>query len=160
MDNNVHSTESVIDVAKADATARMKRLVTITIDAFFDFLEDKVHDFPETVKQLYHDPELEQKINDLWSEHLFAEGLIPKEYSGLPDNLLISNFHQDGYLDGLYVGYMLAMMALTDNDVPKDIILAIRDYIRPNLIGQYYKDRDDVFNQYQNERYNWIDKIK
>lgn len=160
MDNNLHSTNGVIDVAKADATARMKKLLTITIDAVFDFLEDKVHDFPETVKQLYHNPELEQKINDLWSEHLLAEGLLPKEYSGLSDNLLISNFHQEGYSDGLYVGYMLAMMALIDNDVPKDIILAIRDYIRPNLIGRFYKDRDEVFSQYKNEHYNWIDKIK
>ena len=41
--------------------------------------------------------------------------------------------HQTGYLDGLYVGYILAMMSLVDNEAPKDLILSVRDDIRPNL---------------------------
>ena len=85
---------------------------------------------------------------------------MPKGYNNLQDNLLISNFHQEGYLDGLYAGYVLAMMALADNDAPKDIILAARDYIRPYLIGHHYDDRDEFISQYKDEKYSWIDKTR
>ena len=85
---------------------------------------------------------------------------MPKGYNDLQDNLLISNFHQEGYLDGLYAGYVLAMMALADNDAPKDIILAARDYICPNLIGHHYDDRDEFIGQYKDEKYSWIDKTR
>lgn len=50
------------------------------------------------------------------------------------------------------------MMALAENDAPKNIILAARDYIRPNLIGHHYDDRDEFIGQYKDEKYSWIDK--
>lgn len=158
MDNNKHFGDGVLDEAKADVNNRTRGLVKIAIDTVFDYLEGKVKDIPETIERLRNSPETEQRIAALWSEHLFEEGLVPKGYSGLADNLLISNFHQEGYLDGLYAGYILAMMALTDNDVPKDIILAARDYIRPNLIGRHYDEKDEIIDQYKNEKYRWIDK--
>ena len=79
----------------------------------------------------------------------FKEGLVPKGYSGLPDKLLVANLHQDGYLNGMYVGYILAMMALVDNGASKDTILAVRDYIRPNLMGHHFDDRDEFISQYK-----------
>ena len=159
MDNNVNVGDGVLDEAKTNVNNRAKGLVKIAIDAVFDYLECRVKDLPKIIEQLRNSPETEQKIATLWSEHLFEEGLVPKGYNGLPDNLLISNFHQVGYLDGLYAGYVLAMMALADNDAPKDIILAARDYIRPNLLGHHYDDRDEFFGQYKDEKYSWIDKI-
>lgn len=82
---------------------------------FFDDLEGRVKDLPETIKRLRNNPDIEQKLAALWSEQLFKEGLVPKGYSGLPDKLLVANLHQDGYLNGMYVGYILAMMALVDS---------------------------------------------
>ena len=158
MDNNVHFGDGVLDEAKGDINSRAKELVKIAIDVVFDYLEGEVKDLPETIKRLHNSPETEQKIAELWSERLFEEGLVPKGYNSLPDNLLISNFHQEGYFDGLYAGYVLAMMALAENDAPKDIILAARDYIRPNLIGHHYDDRDEFIGQYKGEKYSWIDK--
>ena len=160
MNNNVNFGDGVLDGAKADVNSRAKGLVKIVIDAVFDYLEGKVKDLPEITKQLRNSPETEQKIAALWSEHLSEEGLVPKGYNGLPDNLLISNFHQEGYLDGLYAGYVLAMMALADNEAPKDIILAARDYIRPNLIGHHYDGRDEFIDRYKDEKYSWIDKTR
>lgn len=52
------------------------------------------------------------------------------------------------------------MMALTDNDIPKDAILSVRDYIRPNLIGHHYDDRDEFISRYKDEKYSWIDKAR
>jgi hypothetical protein len=160
MNNNVHFGDGVLDEAKADVNNRVRGLIKIAIDAVFDYLEGKVEDLPKIIKQLRNSPEIEREIAALWSEHLFEEGLVPKGYNGLPDNLLISNFHQEGYLAGLYTGYILAMMALVDNDTPKDIIFSAKDYIRPNLIGHHYDDRDEVIGRYKDEKYSWIEKAR
>lgn len=159
MDNKVHLGDGVLDEAKTDINDRAKGLVKILIDIVFDYLEGKTKDIPQAIEQIRNNPKAEQEISALWSEHLFKEGLVPKGYNGLPDEFLISNLHQTGYLDGMYIGYVLAMMALADNDVSEDIILAIRDYIRPNLIGHHYNNRDEFISQYKSEKYNWIDKL-
>ncbi len=156
MDHNVHLGDGVLNEAKSDINNRTNGLAKIAIDLVFDYLESKVKDLPEAIKRLRDSPGTDREIVALWSEHLFKEGLVPKGYNGLPDNLLISNFHQEGYLDGLYVGYILAMMALVDNDAPKDLILTVRDYIRPNLIKHHYNDRDKFICRYKDEKYRWI----
>ena len=100
------------------------------------------------------------KILTLWSNQLCERGLIPKGYNGLPDELLIANFRQEGYLDGLYAGYALAMMALVDNNAEKELIISVRDDIRPNLIGNHYNNRDDFYKRYKGETYSWIERAK
>lgn len=101
-----------------------------------------------------------EEIISLWSGQLAEKELIPKGYAGLPDNLLIDNLHQDGYLNGLSVGYALAMMSLVDNNASKELTIAVRDEMRPNLIGQHYNDRNDFYNLYKSEKYNWIENSK
>lgn len=112
------------------------------------------------ISVINHKKNGKEKLAALWSEQLFKEGLVPKGYSGLPDKLLVANLHQDGYLNGMYVGYILAMMALVDNGTSKDTILAVRDYIRPNLMGHHFDDRDEFISQYKNEKYSWVEKEK
>ena len=158
MSENVHLGDSVVDEAKSEANNRLKELVRITVNMFFDDLERRVKDLPDTIKRLRNNPELEQKVETLWSEQLFEEGLVPKGYSGLPDKLLVANLHQDGYLDGMYLGYILAMMALVDNNAPKAMILAVRDYIRPNLLRHHFGDREEFISQYKSEKYSWVEK--
>ena len=160
MSENVRLGDSVVDEAKAEANNRIKELVKMSVNMFFDYLESQMKDLPDTIKRLRNNPELEQKVETLWSEQLFKEGLVPKGYSGLPDKLLVANLHQDGYLNGMYVGYILAMMALVDNDAPKDMILAVRDYIRPNLLGHHFNDREEFISQYKSEKYSWVEKEK
>lgn len=158
MDNKSNLRAEIIDETKNEISNRIKKIAKIFINDFFDLLEDKVENLPNTIKQLRNNPEMEQKLEILWSEHLFKEGLVPKGYNGLSDTLLISNFRQEGYLEGLYIGYIFAMMALADKNISKDIIITIRDYIRPNLIGNYYKDRDEIINKYKGKKYSWIEK--
>lgn len=160
MSENVRLGDGVVDEAKAEANNRIKELVKMSVNMFFDYLESQMKDLPDTIKRLRNNPELEQKVETLWSEQLFEEGLIPKGYSGLPDKLLIDNLHQTGYLDGLYVGYALAMMAMVDNNADEDLIFAVRDYIRPNLMGHHFNDRDEFICQYKNEKYSWFEKGK
>lgn len=160
MSENVCLGDGVIDEAKAEINTRMKNLAKQTINMFFDYLGDHVNELPDAIKRLRSNQEIEQKVEDLWSEQLFEEGLVPKGYSGLPDKLLVANLHQTGYLDGLYVGYILAMMALVDNGTPNDTILAVRDYIRPNLMGHHFDDREEFIRQYKDEKYSWVEKEK
>lgn len=84
--------------------------------------------------------------------------VLPKGYAGLPDNLLIDNLHQDGYLEGIYVGYALAILSLVDNNAPEELILAVRDDIRPNLMGHHYNDREEFFPRYKGEAYSWVER--
>lgn len=103
-------------------------------------------------------PEIIDEIATEWSEKLYEKGLVPKGYSGLTDELLIANFHRDGYLSGLYAGYVLAMMSLVDNKADKELIISVRDDIRPNLIGHHYNDRDEFYKKYKSELYSWIEQ--
>ncbi len=158
MGENVRLGDGVLDEAKNAVNSRTKKMVQMTINIFFDCLEDKIKDLPNSIKRLRNNPEIEQRVAALWSKQLFEEGLVPKTYSGLSDKLLVSNLRQEGYVDGMYIGYVLAMMALVDNNIAEDKILAVRDYIRPNLIRHHFDDRDEFIAQYENERYSWVEK--
>lgn len=167
MENNVHLGDGVHNEAISEANRKMQILVKTVIDAFFDYLEGKAKELPELldkipqiIEKIRNNPEVVEQITTLWSEKLYEKGLIPVGYSGLPDELLIHNFHQDGYLEGMYVGYILSMMALVDNEVSKDLILSIRDCVRPNLSGHSYDKSDEFTNKYNDERYRWIETAK
>lgn len=158
MSENVRLGAGVADEAKAEFNIRAGGFAKTLIDMVFDHLENHVNELPDVIKRLRSSQEIERKVETLWSEHLFEEGIVPKGYSGLSDKLLVANLHQEGYLDGIYVGYALAMMALVDNKAPDDLILAVRDYIRPNLMGHHFDDRDEFISRYKDEKYNWIEK--
>lgn len=111
----------------------------------------------ETNQELLSKKDADELIS-LWSAQLTEKGVLPKGYAGLPDNLLIDNLHQDGYLEGIYVGYALAIMSLVDNNAPEELILAVRDDIRPNLMGHHYNDREEFFLRYKGEAYSWVER--
>lgn len=100
------------------------------------------------------------ELISLWSSQLSEKGLLPQGYAGLPDNLLIDNLHQDGYLAGLYTGYALALMSLVDNNASKELILSVRDDVRPNLTGHHYNDREQFYLRYKDEAYSWVEKSR
>lgn len=160
MERKVHLGDNVGNELKNEINNGLIELIKTITPKFFVWLTKKTEDLPGMIKQLCNDDETEQKIATLWSEYLSEENLVPKGYKGLSDNFLISNFHQDGYLAGLYVGYVLAMMSLVDNGASRDVIISIRDYIRPNLVGHHYDDREEFIVRYKDCKYSWIDKAK
>ena len=160
MSESVRLGDGIVDEAKTEFNNRAGGLVKLAINMVFDYLENHVNDLPDAVRRLRNNKEIEQKVEALWSEKLYEEGLVPEGYRGLPDEVLIENLHQTGYLDGLYVGYALAMMAMVDNNADENLILAVRDYIRPNLMGHHFNDRDEFICQYKNEKYSWVEKGK
>lgn len=152
---DVHFGDGVLDAVKTDTNSRFQELTKILIDLVFDYLEKKVKNLPETIKQLRNAPEMEKTVSALWSEQLFEKGLIPKGYCGLPDEFLIHNFHQDGYLDGLYSGYLITVLALADSGVSKDTLLAARGTILDRLVPQRYEERGDLCQQLEGKIRKW-----
>ena len=149
----------LMEKAKGEAVDWFKDCMERNIPELLNWLEKKLKDeFPKFVKKLLTSKDAEKKIVSLWSDYVFEEGIIPDEYKGLPDKYLIDNLHQDGYLTGLFTGYALAMMALADSGVSKDIIFSTRDYIRPYLIRHHYNDNDEIVDKYKREEYLWIEK--
>lgn len=55
---------------------------------------------------------------------------------------------------------MLAMMALVDNNADENLILSVRDSMRPNLLGHRYDKCDEFSSLYKDEKYRWIESRK
>ena len=154
--------EGVMNAAKAEVNTRAQGVVSTLVDMFFDYLDGKVKEIPDAIKRLRDDPKTKEEVAALWSEKLYEQGVIPKGYAGLPDDLLIHNFKQDGYMSGLYAGMAIAMMSLVDNGASKELAIAVRDDMLPNMLCHTYEDcREDFLDKYENEeKYQWLRKAK
>ena len=158
--NKPHLGDGVKNAAVKTTNENLVELVQLSINGIFKYLKEKGKDIPEIVSQLLSKPETAQEIAEIWSDQLAEKGLISKAYAGLPNEALIHNLRQEGYMDGLFAGYAIALMALADNDVQEDKIIAVRDTIRPNLYGHCYEDRKEFLDPFKSEKYNWIDKAR
>lgn len=153
--NGVRLGEGVADNMKQTANQELSDIGKMLIGIIAKFAKGKIQDID--LEKLFSKKN-EDELVALWSNQLAEKGLVPKAYAGLLEELLLANMHQEGYLDVLYAGYALAMMALVDNDAPKELILAVRDDIRPNLIGHSHKDKDEFYNSYKTGKYSWVEK--
>lgn len=151
--NKVKFGEGVADDIKTAANQEISEMGKMLVKVFSDFLKKRVEGI--NIDELFSKKNQEGLVK-LWSVQLAENGLIPKGYGGLSEELLVDNLHQDGYLDGMYVGYVLSMMALVDNEASKELILTVRDSVRPNLVGKHYNDRDELISNFKDEKYSWI----
>lgn len=156
-DNKVKLGDGLTDGVKKQVNQETLSVCNLLLERFFDFIKIKVQDID--FEKLFSKKDKDEVIA-LWSSILVENKLIPEEYAGLPDNFLIDNLHQDGYLAGLYTGYILALMSLVDNNAPEELILSVRDDVRPNLMGHHYNDREDFYQRYKDEAYNWVEKSR
>lgn len=162
--NQVHLGDNVANEVKTVVNDELKEILKDLIKAFSKKIKDKIPELPNQleakIKELADKPEVLDEITLEWSKELYEKGLVPKGYCGLPDELLIANFRQTGYLDGLYAGYVIAMMSLVDNDAEEDLIVSVRDDIRSNLLGQHYNNRNEFYEKYKEESYSRVEKLK
>ena len=147
--------DGLADSLKNETNNQLQITGNIIINKIFEFIRKKVQELD--IEKLLSKKDKDELVSLLATE-LAEKGLVPKGYAGLPDNYLIDNLHQDGYISGLYVGYVLAIMSLVDHDAPKDLVISVRDDIRPNLLGHHYNDRKDFHLNYQDEKYSWVEK--
>ena len=99
----------------------------------------------------------EEEILSLWSSRLVEEGLLPNGYNGLSNDLVIRNLHQEGYLDGLYSGYVLTILSLADNSAPRELIDSTRKDLLSKQVGLRYSDRDELVARLKDEKYSRIE---
>lgn len=149
--------EGVADGLKKDLNEKMLELGQIMLDVASEFIKEKIEGID--LDELFSKKNKEELVK-LWSVQLAQKGLIPQVYAGLPENLLIDNMHQDGYLAGIYAGYVLSMMALVNNDASKNLVLSVRDDMRPNLTGHHYNNREEFYECYKEEKYRWIERLE
>ena len=140
-DNKVKLGDGVADGLKSEANQELLNIGKILIGTLSKYVKDKVQNID--LEKLLSKKDTDKLIS-LWSSQLSEKGLLPQGYAGLPDNLLIDNLHQEGYLAGLYTGYALALMSLVDNNASRELILSVRDDVRPNLMGHHYNDREKL----------------
>lgn len=172
--NTVKLGEGISDAVKLTANDRSSELAVKLTNRFFDNIIQMI-DSPEAtavinkarkaiievfITHLKNKSEQTREIMRMWSNELFRQGLIPYGYAGLSDELLIHNFHQDGYLSGLYAGYALALVAMADKGAQKETIIEVRDAMRPNLFGHSYENRSEFCDLLKSEKYDWINKEK
>ena len=153
--NSVKIGDGLADGVKSKVNQESLGICNLLLERLFEYLKGKVQDID--FEKLLSKKNKGELIS-LWSSTLAEKGIIPEGYAGLPDNLFIDNMHQDGYREGLYAGYALAMMSLVDNGAPKELILSVRDEVRSNLVGNHYNDRENFRLHYKDEKYSWIEK--
>ena len=129
----------------------------LLIQIIFEKLREKVQDidFDELAAKITKDDE--EDILSLWSSRLVEEGLLPSGYNGLSNDLVIRNLHQEGYLDGLYSGYVLTMLSLADNNAPRELIDSTRKDLLSKQVGLRYSGRDELVARFKDEKYGWIE---
>ncbi len=154
-ENNVKLGDGLADGLKSEANQELLGIGKILIGNLSKYIKEKVQGIDLDTLLSKKDKD---ELVSLWSSQLAEKELLPKGYAGLPDNLLIDNLHQDGYLAGVYAGYALAMMSLVENNASKELILSVRDDVRPNLMGHHYNDRENFYSRYKDETYNWVEK--
>ena len=156
-EKNVKLGDGLADSLKNETNQELANMGKLLIDVVSEYVKGKIQNFD--IDKMFS-PKEKDKLISFWSSKLFEKGLVPKGYAGLPDKFLIDNLHQDGYLDGLYAGYALAMMSLTDHGASKELILSVRDDLSPNLIGHHYNDRESFYSRYEDPKYHWIERAK
>ena len=156
-DNKVKLGDGLANGVKSQVNQETLSICNLLLERFFEFIKEKVQDID--FEKLFSKKDKDEVIS-LWSSVLVENGILPKGYADLPDNLLIDNLHQDGYLAGLYAGYALALMSLVDNNASKELILSVRDDVRPNLMGHHYNDREQFYQRYKDEAYSWVEKSR
>lgn len=154
--NEVKSSAGVADTLKQYGKEKSIETGEALIDEVSKFLKERIQgiDWEKLFSKKNKD-----ELLKVWSDQLAEKGLIAKGYAGLPEDLLIKNLHQEGYLDGMYVGYVLAMMSLADNNAEKELMLSVRNDIRKNLMGHHYDDRAEFVDVFKSEKYNWINSL-
>lgn len=149
--------DGVANGFKEEANQELLDIGKLFIDLISKAIKEKIRNFD--IDKLLSKKEKDE-LTSLWSMKLAEEGRLPKGYAGLADELLIENFRQEGYIDGVHAGYVLAMMSLIDINAPEDLVISVRDKLRPRLIGQRYCDRKSIFDQYKKEKYNQVETPK
>ena len=156
---DIHLGDGVIDSAKKDINKRLQGLSEDLIGIVFDYIEDHVKNgvknLPEKIKQLRENPMTKKDIESLWSKTLYEKGLVGSGSVGLPDELILHNFRQSGYNDGIFVGHLLTFEALEQKGISREMLLELHKSMFNDLLGNSVDGVSDLLDSLYNEVKNW-----
>ena len=136
---DVHSGGSVVDAVKTDVNDRLEEIALSLTDRFFDWIEQKISNLPESIKKLRNNSEIRQEIVSSFSQQLYTLGFLSKNQLKLsPEAAIEMEVQQIAYVAGLQNGYLLAMAAFAENGVSKDIIKCVGDNMPTILVRAPY----------------------
>lgn len=106
--SNVKLSDGVADNLMQSLNNELSEIGKTLIELISEFVKERIRDID--LRELFSKKD-EDKLLNIWYSQLVEKGLIPKVYEGLPEDMLIHNLHQEGYLQGMYVGFALALMS-------------------------------------------------
>lgn len=154
--SNVKLSDGVADNLMQSLNNELSEIGKTLIELISEFVKERIRDID--LRELFSKKD-EDKLLNIWYSQLVEKGLIPKVYEGLPEDMLIHNLHQEGYLQGMYVGFALALMSLVDNSAEENLILSVMDDIRPNLVCYQYEDSSEFLDRFKSEKYNMVNSL-
>ena len=154
--SNVKLSDGVADNLMQSLNNELSEIGKTLIELISEFVKERIRDID--LRELFSKKD-EDKLLNIWYSQLVEKGLIPKVYEGLPEDMLIHNLHQEGYLQGMYVGFALALMSLVDNNAEENLILSFMDDIRLNLVCHQYEDSSEFLDRFKSEKYNMVNSL-
>lgn len=101
--SNVKLSDGVADNLMQSLNNELSEIGKTLIELISEFVKERIRDID--LRELFSKKD-EDKLLNIWYSQLVEKGLIPKVYEGLPEDMLIHNLHQEGYLQGMYVGFI------------------------------------------------------
>ena len=168
MDSNDNN-NSLLGEVKNDVNIRSKSFAKKTINTLFDYLEDCVTEtikdsdkratFLNTIRMIFTKPETEEIVVKTAGEILADKGLLPEEYRHWDDEIWFHNLHQEEYMHGKYIGYLLAVIALYEKDAPIELLQSVEDSMTANIpaygLGGKYGSSDEVMEKFDKAKLAW-----
>lgn len=81
--------------------------------------------------------------------------IISPDDPNLPPETRVLAARLEGFNEGKDYEYKIAMLALADNNTPKELIVAVRDYIKKREHEWVSKGIDTIEQQYNDKKFLW-----
>lgn len=161
--------DGVLDESLRTVNRRLSKLSNIAIESIFDDLEINAKDLPNDIKdsiakvkvyfsQQANKPKSERRAD--WSVNQQKRGIgVGRELS--PDDSSLSPEERvflariEGFHQGKKFEYQLAMLALAENNAPKELIIAVCNYLKEKGRRWDDRDREKIEQQYNEQKYLW-----
>lgn len=105
-----------------------------------------------TVKPL---PVMKPKTEGSIKQQKSVAKIISPDDPNLPPETRVLAARLEGFNEGKDYEYKIAMLALADNNTPKELIIAVRDYIKKREHEWVSKGIDTIEQQYNDKKFLW-----
>lgn len=165
-EKEIHFGDGVLDEAKRTLNKRTANWTSTIINSLFDLLDPYAKDLPSDIKesiikikeyyrQQGNTPRLKPKTEVNIKQQKSVVKIISPDDPNLPPETRVLAARLEGFNEGKDYEYKIAMLALADNNTPKELIVAVRDYIKKREHEWVSKGIDTIEQQYNDKKFLW-----